>query len=124
MPFRWSDYLTLAQDLIKRSDEAALRSAISRSYYAVFGTATETLTAKKISLKKTRRRKKLNSHEAVWYTYRSDSRTSWQKVGTDGDRLKRERVRADYKPYAAISSALAGSVVARSNTLLKQLQNL
>jgi hypothetical protein len=124
MAFRWSDYLALAHDLIKRNDEAALRSAISRSYYAVFGTAEETLTANQIAVKKTRRRKKLNSHEAVWYTYRSDSRTSWQKVGTDGDRLKRERVQADYKAYATISPALASGVVARSSTLLRQLQSL
>jgi uncharacterized protein (UPF0332 family) len=124
MPFRWSDYLALAQDLIRRSDEAALRSAISRAYYAVFGTAEETLAMKGIRLKRTRRRKKLNSHEAVWHTYRSDSRKNWQKIGTDGDRLKRDRVKADYKAYAAISPALASGVVARSNTVLEQLQNL
>jgi len=109
---------------MRRNDEAAHRSAISRAYYAVFGTAEETLTANRIKPKKTRRRKKLNSHEAVWYTYRSDSRRSWQKIGTDGDRLKRERVQADYKAYAAISPTLASGVVARSNTLLNQLRNL
>ena len=35
-PFSWSEYLRLAQDLGKRSDEASLRSAISRAYYYVY----------------------------------------------------------------------------------------
>ena len=38
MPFDWTDYITFSEDLLNsRSDEASLRSAISRAYYGAFG---------------------------------------------------------------------------------------
>ena len=36
MPFDWSEFLTLADELGKRADEASLRSALSRAYYYVY----------------------------------------------------------------------------------------
>ena len=36
MPFDFAAYLTLAEELKQRTDEASLRTAISRVYYAVF----------------------------------------------------------------------------------------
>lgn len=39
--FTWNDYLTLAESLASSSDEAALRTAISRAYYASFHTAED-----------------------------------------------------------------------------------
>ena len=42
--FDWADYLTLAQELAtRRSDEAALRPAVSRAYYAAFCQARNVL---------------------------------------------------------------------------------
>ncbi len=42
--FEWEDFLDVAQALERQSDsEAALRSAISRAYYAVLGIAHERL---------------------------------------------------------------------------------
>jgi uncharacterized protein (UPF0332 family) len=51
MRFDWRAYLTLAQDLVSPStslpnDEARLRTGISRAYYAVFGTARNSLRAR------------------------------------------------------------------------------
>lgn len=39
MNFNWSNFQTIADELAKRDDETAIRSAISRYYYAVFGYA-------------------------------------------------------------------------------------
>ena len=39
--FNWSGYLQLAEELGKRSDEASLRSALSRAYYYVYHLALE-----------------------------------------------------------------------------------
>ena len=39
--FNWYGYLQLAEELGKRSDEASLRSALSRAYYYVYHLALE-----------------------------------------------------------------------------------
>ena len=39
MNFNWANFQTIADELAKRDDETAIRSAISRYYYAVFGSA-------------------------------------------------------------------------------------
>ena len=39
MDFNWANFQTIADELAKRDDETAIRSAISRYYYAVFGSA-------------------------------------------------------------------------------------
>ena len=39
MPFEWTMYLRLAEELAARPDEAAKRTAISRAYYFVFNIA-------------------------------------------------------------------------------------
>jgi uncharacterized protein (UPF0332 family) len=41
--FCWQDFLEFARQLAERDDEAAQRTAVSRSYYAVFHTAREVL---------------------------------------------------------------------------------
>jgi uncharacterized protein (UPF0332 family) len=51
MPFRWSEYLDLAQELLSRdlspaSDEAKLRAAVSRAYYAALQSAKTRLIEK------------------------------------------------------------------------------
>ena len=38
-----ADFLIVAKDLLKAQSEAALRSAISRAYYALFNSAAEVL---------------------------------------------------------------------------------
>lgn len=124
MAFIWSDYLGLARDLARRTDEAALRSAVSRSYYAAYCTAVQTLKAKNVKVKRRRVRKRLNSHEAIWYTFRSDSRADWQKVGLEGDRLKRERVNADYRAHLQRPRSAARNAVTRSDSILQLLAKL
>jgi hypothetical protein len=39
MPFDWNDFLTLAEELAARDDQASKRTAISRAYYSVFHAA-------------------------------------------------------------------------------------
>ena len=51
MAFDWTEYLTLAQELVQREEEACLRSAISRAYYAAFGKARERLEQEAITRK-------------------------------------------------------------------------
>ncbi len=46
MSFDWGEYLRLAKSLARTSNEAELRSSISRAYYAVFNTARRIIVNK------------------------------------------------------------------------------
>jgi hypothetical protein len=115
MPFDWSAYLVLAEELATRTEsEAALRSAISRAYYAVFGSAAGRLQHEGVALPR------LAAHEAVWTGFRSHPRREWKNVGLRGDQLRGYRIRADYEatfrdlqPVAEASVTMARSVLAQ-----------
>ncbi len=103
--FDWSQYLILAKDLSTRSDEAALRSSISRAYYAAYHHAKTYCASKSIPI--------INSgggnsdHYDLWETFGKRAGTTFAAVHTMGNRLKRKRVNADYD---ANISGLAGIV--------------
>ena len=42
-PFDWLEFLELAKALAKSDEEAAMRSAVSRAYYAVYGSIARVL---------------------------------------------------------------------------------
>lgn len=96
MPFNWSQYLTLAKTLSKAvSDEASLRSAVSRSYYAAFKLASE-------RAERNGYREKFDetggSHQLVWDLYgRNAKSTDCVRLALLGPRMKRRRVKADYR---------------------------
>ena len=93
MPFDWSEYLSLADELSKRTDEGSLRSAISRAYYYVYHIAL--------------RRAEPNGfqplpgegiHAQLWRCFRASPEATCSKLGVIGERLKDRRVKADYDP--------------------------
>ena len=92
--FDWHDFFTLAEELATRRDVASLRSAISRDYYSVFNAAF----ARAESTVGTKPRD-ISSHQWCWNQYRStpDITRQCQQLGLNGDRMKRRRVKADYK---------------------------
>lgn len=93
MNFEWIHYLELAKQLsIEGSDEASLRSAVSRSYYCVFNLAS--ITAKK---KGYRTSQDGNSHKNLWDFYGRNDEASCKQLALLGPRMKRRRVKADYQ---------------------------
>ncbi len=92
MMFEWEQYLRLARELAKRTnDEAALRSAISRAYYAVYGTARNHLEGE-------RARSNRGLHKALWDQYRkSEASPEYREIGLLGDKLRKKRNMADYE---------------------------
>jgi hypothetical protein len=97
MPFDWNQYLTLAKNLSTAAvtDEASLRSAVSRSYYAAFKLAME-------RAERNGYRSKFDetggSHDQLWALYgRNDKNADCVRLGLLGPRMKRRRVIADYK---------------------------
>lgn len=92
MPFDWNDYLTLAEELASRADEASKRSAISRAYYCVFNLAF----ARAESTAGTRSAGEA-FHKWCWTKYQNTPDACCRQLGTDGERMHRRRVKADYE---------------------------
>lgn len=93
MPFDWNNYLTLAEELATRADEAAKRSAISRAYYCVFNLAFARAQSNAGSPPG-----EYGHHQWCWDRYKSTPEPSCRQLGIDGERMKWRRVRADYNP--------------------------
>lgn len=97
MNFDWSEYLNLAKELAKQSsssatEEAKLRSAISRAYYAAFCKARNYLRdVKKIQMTCT-----AQDHYLVAKLFKASSDRNWNKVGVNLERLRIDRNKVDY----------------------------
>ena len=92
MSFDWTNYLTLAQELATRQDDAAKRTAISRAYYFVFNISfarAETTAGKRPGGE--------TYHKWCWDKYQNTPDPACRQLGLDGERMKRRRVKADYK---------------------------
>jgi len=104
--FDWNGYLELAKDLQSRSDEASLRTAISRAYYFVYNTAQN-----RPAVAQYRTDPKLPVHEELWSLYeRNDGEC--RRLATIAKRLKLKRVKADYQniSYSRVSDELKGVI--------------
>jgi len=119
--FAWSDYLTLAERLAaETSDEASLRSAISRAYYAVFCTARQLLPPGQQRPPPGR-----SSHEWVWAQYTNPTNDEPSRyVGATGANLKRNRQKADYDAQIARLGAVVTESIATARELLGALDTL
>jgi len=96
MPFDWTNFLHLAEELATRADEASKRTAISRAYYFVFHVAFSRaeLTAGPFQVGE-------GSHRWCWDKYATTYVRTRDKICNElwlaGDRIKRRRIKADYK---------------------------
>lgn len=96
MTFDWSQYLNLAQKLTgtpdNLGDEAALRSAISRAYYAAFIKGRNFLRDKESVIIPNER-----THQYVINTFKNHPDSVRQKIGQRLARLRSYRNQADYE---------------------------
>lgn len=99
MTFCWDDFLEVARDLDaqapdKVQDEAKLRCAVSRAYYAAFHSARAFLRAEDPSLSERIR------HEEVHDKFIFDADPQRKTIGLNLKDIKQKRHKADYKlPY-------------------------
>lgn len=106
--FDWSQYLVLAKELSTRTDEAALRSAISRAYYAAYHHAKSFCASKGIVITKSGAN---SDHFDLWDTFGKKAGTTFSNIHTRGDRLKRKRHNADYdNGIPALAVVVADSI--------------
>jgi hypothetical protein len=95
MGFDWSQYLVLAKQLSSATDDASLRSAVSRSYYCAFNLAVE--RAERNGYRRTQDNLG-GDHEKLWALYaRNSTSQECSELALLGPRMKQRRVRADYR---------------------------
>jgi uncharacterized protein (UPF0332 family) len=94
MPFDWSEYLTLADELGTRTDEGSLRSAISRAYYYVYH-----LALKRAEDNDFKALPGEGTHTQLWRVFSACPEPDCRKLAAIGARLKEKRERADYNPH-------------------------
>lgn len=109
--FDWNNYLKLAEELSKPhinidSNEACLRSAVSRAYYAVYHKAKKTAENKDSSLLKEIKSEPVSDvrggdrrrgdHEVIAEFWSRYSGCVFSDIGLNLGRLHKERVKCDY----------------------------
>jgi len=128
MTFSWATYFTLAQELFKNApnsplQEARLRSAISRAYYAVFNESRVFLEARipNVNIPKTGA-----AHNVVpdLLIHHSLSNQNWVSVGNKLKRLKGYRRQADYDNRINQLPKTAQLSILEASSALALLKNL
>ena len=104
MRFDWSEYLNLAEELAAISgdsdnNEAKLRSAISRAYYAVFCLARNYLRDVEQDSRLSRKTPDINEHQYVAekFIFHKSKAKKMIKIGENLSRLRLFRNKADYE---------------------------
>ena len=92
MPFDWNDYFGLAQHLANQADAASKRTAVSRAYYSIFNSAFERAERNCGMFPGG-----MGNHLWCWQQFIRTRDTNCRKLGLRGDRIRRARVKADYK---------------------------
>ena len=92
MPFDWREFHNLAINLSKNSDEASLRSSVSRAYYAAFHLARD-FAKNCLSFQPTY---KGPDHDGVVNHMKNHNDKAVRAIGINLDRLKDNRRIADY----------------------------
>jgi len=113
MSFDWKDFIRLAEELIKRSDEASLRSAISRAYYGVF-----CILRNKMGFKDY---KQSYVHRKVIDLYIKSSNPQEKLAGQLLDELRKRRNNADYNEDIIIDFNFAQRTIEDAKNILKKL---
>jgi len=126
MSFNWVDFLALADTLVRDPsspgpEEASLRSAISRAYYAAFCSARNfARDSENLALEHTAR-----DHQLVRYHFQGASDRTHRKIGLNLNRLRNNRNKADYDDTLVDRPvSLAQSSVAVARNVLNALNSL
>jgi uncharacterized protein (UPF0332 family) len=125
MSFDWHEYLDLARELQRSkqmscADEARLRSAVSRAYYAAYHAARNRLEREG--------HKSISSlpdcHRYVWKQFKLSIDQQRREIGTKGQRLKQERRNADYESDVGNWSATTIKAILESQRVFDELAKL
>ena len=119
MPFDWAQYLELGRELAQRSDEASLRTAISRAYYAAFCKSRALLEQEGVVFLPD-----ANIHTLVWEQYRQSNDSVRYYIGIDGKGLRNVRNIADYETEFVDLPARTRRALRKAEDILNSLARL
>lgn len=91
MPFDWREYLVLAKELGTDGRESTGRASISRAYYCTYHLGRIFAISSGYS------EPAQSAHYALWNWYESQPNVQLRALGVQGNRLKKLRVKADYR---------------------------
>lgn len=118
MSFDWREYFNLAQALVQNKamfhNEAAVRSAVSRAYYAAYCYARNH-ACKKLGFVIT---KKSKDHGRLRDFFKSRNQI---RIAKDLDELKQHRNRCDYNDTVPHLNDVYGDAVKRTRNIFKRL---
>jgi len=115
MMLDWNGFFALAENLALSDDIGALRSAISRAYYAAYHVASLLLELEGVELPATG-----EAHHKVWASLKAQGRVR-RMIGEDGFKLHGLRKRAD---YATEFDGLSQDATTAINTARRTLNKL
>lgn len=117
--FVWAEFLAVARALIATSQptEAALRTAVSRAYYAAFG-STRSVLVEKHSYPSDYTR---DDHTRVWERCEVLGTRTARDIATLGQSLKLYRWRADYRADQSCTAKHAELAVNTASRLISLL---
>src|SRR5262245_47018920 len=120
MPFSWPDFVDFADELHQsRSDEAALRSAISRAYYGAFG-ATRGYCQVRFDLKSGH----VEIHQQIINSLKTSDISDEYSLGNMLSGLRKERNDADYESQAIIKKQRVGVAISTARRILSSVKSL
>ncbi len=118
-PFDWSAYLTLAEELAIRADEASLRSALSRAYYYVYH-----LALKRAQTNGFKAVPGEGTHIQLWRLFSQSPESACKHLAQIAGRLKEKRERADYELVFVRLREEVPQLLADARDFAKRLANL
>jgi uncharacterized protein (UPF0332 family) len=124
MSFDWSEYLDLAQELAGRatgpsSQEAKLRSAISRAYYAAFCKARNHLRDNEgLPIPK------VDVHRYVRDQFKNSPDKARKEVGENLNRMRKDRNKADYDDRITRLADVTTKAVRLADQVIHRLRSL
>ncbi|HID61452.1 MAG TPA: HEPN domain-containing protein [Anaerolineae bacterium] len=125
MSFDWSEYFALAQELVGQatspsSQEARLRSAISRAYYAAFCKARNYLRDREgHSIPRGGQ-----VHRYVRNQFKKSSDKVRKEVGENLNRLRKDRNKADYDDTVTRLPAITRKTLKLAGRVISRLDDL
>lgn len=113
MSFDWKKFIELAEILVNQETEEAFRTAVSRSYYGVFGILR--------NIKGFKKHKGGDVHSKLIESLKKSDKEKEREIGRLLDELRRYRNYADYSEDRKIDKNLAENCIAKANKILNQL---
>lgn len=119
--FNWNEFTRLAKELAQNdSDEACLRTAASRGYYAAFHSARDKLKQLSISPPP----KSGDLHVGIWNTYKQVPEVDFRKIGAWGKLILDLRTRADYEDTPTYLAKEVSLCIKTADQILELVQGL